>query len=145
MFWKKTPKVTIESEIRRALDAGVSAKMGYGIDYPFRWARRSESIEERLNGLTDLAVAIRQKCRDYPMLYSRGPLGTFSYLLDDFLSDENFKKNILQETIGREVEVQRSIAMVEAVRNGQDTQPGFLALVEAKSLDDIRRAQKSLR
>lgn len=144
MFWNKKPKIkTMEDVVRRALDAGVSASGFHRLD-PFRWAVPGEDIEARLAKLTDLAIYYRKEAREYPILYSGGPVVQLNWKLDQFLADESFKKNLVKDVTSREVEVQRSLAMVEAVRAGKDSHPGFLKLVEAETLGDIKTAQNML-
>lgn len=144
MFWNKKPKVkTMEDVIRKALDAGLSAS-GFHLNGPFRWAEPHEDIEGRLLALTELAVYYRKIARDYPFTYSRGAVLELNWKLDAFLADEDFKKNFISEVAAREVEVERSHAMVAAVREGKDRHPGFLKLVEAETLGDIQTAKNML-
>jgi len=154
MFWKKKVKNptnktavlnTIEDGIRFAMEHGISVSDYMNTTDPFRWKSDYESVESQLKRLSDLAVKFRKQSREYAILYPGGADYNFNVRLTQFVADENFKKKILNETIEREVEVQRSRAMVEAVRAGKDTHPQFLALVDAKSLDDIRQAESILK
>lgn len=148
MFWNKkakTPTRTIEDGIRLAMERGVASKHYKDTDDPFRWRKDSETLESQLQGLTELAVEFRKDAREYKILYPLGAAYYFNLRLSQFLADEDFKQGILAEATERELEVQRSRALVEAVRAGKDRHPQFLALVDAQSLDDIRRAESLLK
>lgn len=151
MFWKKKNKsdtlTTIEDAIRFAMERGISARGGYltADTQIFCWKDKWENVENQLNALTNAAMKTRENARSYSILYPRGAAHHFNKKLREFISDENFKKSILSEFTEREVEVQKSRAMVEAVRRGKDTHPAFLALVEATSLKEIRNAESQLK